>query len=1218
MLLNSGNDRENYLRAVPGYPSFIDLIQVLKEGNDLSVQDFWEFLYHQKAPLTITLVEDNPLNHQLYHLFFEQQNQKKLKQNAPIHIGFPILIWYEAGDLRSAPLFLLKLEIHPKFDQPNQWSMQVTHGNTLFSNPLLNFAASIPPFWEKPDFELPDAQKLAQLATIFEAEHDGDDEWQEYPGLKDLFNTDHYKLLKSSMVLGLFPEPEQYRNYPNTELDLPQPIANWRHQLTIPKLDPNQRAVHDQLQDKALSVVTGGPGTGKKHLTEALLINALSNHKKILLISGKPTNIPTFQKYLDRHHLGHLSFWLREMDQDLDLLLALLCHPVKTDHLFSNEQKLKDWVKKSDEIQQFKQRYDAAFRSVKKKIFGTFDWSQTVGIYLKARNNAGKAILSSELSQKDFEFHLEEYKELAHSIQKAQNLFQGVKSIRHPLRALHPSIFLSLSEEEALNFVTKQLHFFLDQLTNLQQDFIQVTNNYKQKLTDYFENYYQQQSRQIQDLTLSIANNITAYGKDFELSSKASLKFIGVFSNRVKKIAEERNSILEDYHTLLRSVKSMPELNFVPPPATQQISIRQINHSLATYKDLLDNWIQSTPSLIEQHLKRLNFQNATPQVGLQSQILDLEAKLDQIVEELNHSNLLAEKKTQPMLTLPKRQHKTEQLMEFLEHLHINLSHFSPFYQWQHSWLQQEANAQALIKAIIRAKPDHWVIAFDNWYLQQLLTRNQSANLPQQDFVDYDILKKQETLQNELAIQINSVWEIDRQDLARYFRKQQKQISDQGDLRNFFAEEGKSVFLSIPTFFSTPEQAVKCFQNIDYPIFDLIIFESAQFIDEQMGRYLQRLGKQQVVIGNDQFIQNDEKEDYLEYLLKQGIKTTELKNIHKYYPANLFQLANGSLITENAIDHFTVESIALAGQYNEALGINSAEVHYIIQFLHQLERSPQRTYPKIAIVCNTTKQRNYISKAILKIKQDGSFEEKENCLQMERNGLMVLHLSELEASRFDLLLYTFTYGPEKSSQNVFTKHADVLNTAAGVRQVNELMSTASETIRIIHSIPEHMIDKWAESEKDHGYFLIANYLKMVHALKTGQSTVQKQITKTIQNAYPQASEQLLQQPLYEEIAGALKRQLPNGIIHQNYQRAHLKVPLLIQNSRETDLQLAIIVDYFLVDGKASDLDWELKQRKILKKAGIQILTTYSIDWWKNPFHASQQLVDKIKLLWAEGK
>ncbi|MEM6380101.1 MAG: hypothetical protein AAF705_18045, partial [Bacteroidota bacterium] len=570
MLLSSGNDRENYLQAVPGYPNCIDFVQVLNNYSNFSPQDFWSVIFHQKTPLPIALPEEDPISHQFYHLFFEQQNQKKLKQNPPLHLGFPMLIWHEKGELKSAPLLFLKVEIHPKFDHPNQWQIQLAQGSSLFTNPFINFTELSSPFWEKNGFELPNIQQRAELAAILEAEPEATEEWEAYPDLQDLANFDHFKSLSSSIVLGSFNGPGHYREYPTSQLDLPEPITKWRHQLTIPKLDPNQRVVHDQNQDAALSVVTGGPGTGKKHLTEALLINALSNHKRTLLVSGKPTNIPTFQNYLDRHQVGHLSFWLRQIDQDLDLLLALLCHPVKTDHLFSNEQKLKDWLKQTDEIQQFKQRYDAAFRSVKKKIFGSFNWSQTVGIYLKARGNAEKAILSSELSENDFNFDLHEYEVLSNSIHKAQNLFQEVKSIRHPLRALHPSIFLSLAEKEALSFVSQQLHFFIDQLTKLQQEFIQVTNNYKQQLTDYFDNYYKQQTRQIQDLELSIANNITAYGRDFELSSKASLKFIGVFSNRVKKIATVRKDILTNYHALLKSVRPMPELNFVPPSTVQQ------------------------------------------------------------------------------------------------------------------------------------------------------------------------------------------------------------------------------------------------------------------------------------------------------------------------------------------------------------------------------------------------------------------------------------------------------------------------------------------------------------------------------------------------------------------------------------------------------------------------------------------------------------------------
>lgn len=1212
------NDRNSFLQAVPDYPEYIDWINLISYNDDLSPKDAWNTLNTHQGSLHLSLSEDDPLSHQLYHLYFEQQNQKKHHQNTPLHLGAPLLIWNTAEGLRSAPLYLLPVEIHPKFDKKGHWTLQIAPNATLFANPLIDLPDSAAAFSEKMKIELPNLEEIQRLANLLDLKAAETEDWTLFPDAKHWPSQAGNKTLIPSMVLGIFESPEKYKDYNIDHTDLMELIAKWRHQFTIPDLDPSQRAVLDISQDEAITIATGGPGTGKKQLSEAIVINALSNQKKILLITGKPANIPRLQSYLDQQQLGHLSFWLRQPDQDLSLLLALLSNPIKIDSLFTNEQQLKNWQKETDELQQFKQRYDSAFRAVRKTSFGSFDWSQTVGLYLKAKKQSGKAILSSELHQNDFQFNLREYEQVSKAIHKAQTLFESVKSIRHPLRVLHPNIFLSLSQSEALDFTSNQLHFFLDQLTRLQQEYIQFTNKYKQKLNDYFENYYRLHLRQVEDLELAIANNITAYGRDFELSSKTSLQFIGVFSRRIKKIATERDRIIELYQQLLQAIKPMPELNVALPAPVQQTSIRQITSFINEYKTNLTTWIKASPNLIEQHLKRLDYQNAITALGLQGSLIDLETRLDQIVEELNQCNLLEDIQTQPMLTLPKRQQKTEQLMDFLENLQINLAHFPAFYQWQHFWLQQNTNIQSLIKAIIRAKPDHWINAFENWYLQQLLTKYQSTALPQQDFSDFQASKKLHRIQQNLAPQINSIWEPARQDLAKFFRRNQKQLAKEGNIANFFSENGKSITAAMPLFLSTPLSALKCFSGITYPIFDVIIFESAQFINEKWGRHLQRLGKQQIIIGNDQFIHNDEKEDYLEFALQQNLEKVQLRKIHKYYPANLFQLLNGASITEKAMKSFKVKAIQLEGDYNEGLGINSAEVHYIIQFLQQLERSPQRTYPKIAIVCNTIKQRDYIAKAILKIKQDGTYEEKDNFLQMERNGLMVLHLNELEASRFELLLYSFTFGNTKNKPQEFTAHASILNTSAGLRQLNELMSTASKEIQIIHSIQPDKIEDWAYSEAEQGYFLLANYIRMIQAIDQSDSTAQKSITQHFQKAYPEETPPALELPLYEEIAAALQLHLPGTQLHQNFQKAHLKVPLLVQSPDQTNQQLAVIVDYFLGQTKVTDFNWEINQRKILQQAGIKIITTYSIDWWKHPEKATLNLVEKIKQRWAEGK
>lgn len=1205
----------NYTQAFPKALSCCDWTPIGEKN--------WITKLLRDEEIDLSVEVEQVANLTLHHLFFEQQNQRQSSRTREIALGFPLVFRLQNKSLEALPVFIWPLKLRPAPRDINQWRVKTTPDFRPILNPVLQeqFEAQLAGL--QPDEWLASEKPFVELAALLSLEYlaPESDEWQAYPDFSKLQDLEAPGLLYPTAVLGLFPaEYAFHQDLPRIDVPpLGKADITWRHHISHLDLDPSQQAALNHFYESETTLVTGAAGTGKTHLVKSLVVNALSNQKKTLLISNRPTTIQKIQEELEQLDLSHLSYWLRNPQSDAGILPRLLQFPLQPKQLWSGEPPLRAWLRRADEYQQFKDRQDNAFRAARTPIFGPMDWAQTLGLYLKTAEQGGRALLGIQLQAQDFKLNIEEFTAISKQLETGQQLFRQIGSIRHPLKRLHPDIFSRHNQKEALQFVRSKLDFFLHRLEQLQREHISLINQYERQLKAYFEGFYKKYSEQITSIGQQIENNTTAYGNDFLLTSSTSLKLYAPFSKRIRAIKSEKENIIQQSQQLADQMPDMPELECPPLPSPVG-RLKQLQGWLQEMRQSLEQWHAQIPKLLQDHLRRFNYQTTYEKLGMKPEILNLEAALDQTIEALNDTQLLEEKQTQPMLTLPKRQQRIESLVEYLETIQINLRDFPVFYDWQRFWLDQDARIQEIIQAIIRSKSEHWQQTFEAWYLQQLLESRQSTHLPEHSYAPTEQIESLQVLRGSLPEQINYQWEAKRQESARQLKRtlDLKPKSPGLDfLRKLMAQSGKALTQSLPLLISTPEQAVALLKETQQPFFDLVIFESAQFIDAEQGAFLQQFAKQSFIIGNNRFVIGDDKADLLEAELTAGRPGFELAYFHQYYPGHLWQLMRGLHITEKAVQPFSIGIHPIRGKYNEGLGINTDEVYHVMEYLKSRKKNKGRIYSSLAIVCNTVAQRNFISKAILDIKRKGSEEERNNILQMERNGLMVLHLDELAAYRFEELLYSFTYAVDPETSEM-TAHAAHLNQPAGLRQLNELMAIARSNLQIVHSLSPEWLNQQIDHKEQSGYFLFSNYLRMLQAIRQGDAERQGLISKRVSDYFRQPLPQLPPTPLYDEIATRLAYFLPDVQIQRHYREADLRFPMLVRHKDYPEQQIAVIADYFVSNYRATQMVWEEEQRNKYARRNIYCLPTFSLSWWQDPDRAAQALANLIIETWEQEK
>ncbi len=547
-----------------------------------------------------------------------------------------------------------------------------------------------------------------------------------------------------------------------------------------------------------------------------LLTNALSNGQKCLVVSESVADLQQAQQYLSKAGLDQLHYLLRDPRYDHALLAEILRAVVAGGFPVTNYDK-SQWNFLLEKCRREQQKLNVYTQTIRTPLFGQADWTDTVGMYLCSNRQEGRELLNSQLSPIDFSFTPEEHEELKSGIEQIKPLFARVQTLKHPLRWLHPVLFTGMSQANAFSYIQEQTRLFSSKTAQLQHRYITKTNEYAEKLTGLFQQYFQQMDQRSTALLETIGDFSRRYGSDFEQSGIGSLQFKSIFSSKPKQALAAKKQVIDQFEHLRKTFQQEAyfDFHFSKEPNTHRMD--KVAAEAHAFREQLYQWGRQMPDLVTEEIQRLSEKTVHPRLDHQEQIGELEYALDLLLEELNEARLFSSTFEHNMLTIPKRQKYLEEVQEKLETIQHNMREFGTFYDWQRAWLQLPPAGQKLITALVKVKPRHWAAAFESWYFHHCLSRMEKNVLPiaepQYDRDETDI----QALQGLMRKQIAAWW----QDNQRQFLKQFKRDHRETYQRIF--EKSKSPLHSwdlllgdgleavstiMPVLFCTPAVAVQ--------------------------------------------------------------------------------------------------------------------------------------------------------------------------------------------------------------------------------------------------------------------------------------------------------------------------------------------------------------------------------------------------------------------------
>lgn len=213
------------------------------------------------------------------------------------------------------------------------------------------------------------------------------------------------------------------------EISLDELEENLFQPISSVETDPSQQSILHSLERKRNLLIQGPPGTGKSQTLTAVLINALENNKKTIVICEKRTALEVLHKALSEKGLHDNCVLIRDVVKDRKIVVDSVRSRIddsqyrKNSYNYSKESLERTLQKAKKIINSINRKH----QKIGQEILGSNNWTDIVGKYLnELRNHNGfKLTLEKQL----FEYSANELDNYLDLIQKGSSLYTNFLSI---------------------------------------------------------------------------------------------------------------------------------------------------------------------------------------------------------------------------------------------------------------------------------------------------------------------------------------------------------------------------------------------------------------------------------------------------------------------------------------------------------------------------------------------------------------------------------------------------------------------------------------------------------------------------------------------------------------------------------------------------------------------------------------------------------------------
>ncbi len=322
---------------------------------------------------------------------------------------------------------------------------------------------------------------------------------------------------------------------------------------------------------------------------------------------------------------------------------------------------------------------------------------------------------------------------------------------------------------------------------------------------------------------------------------------------------------------------------------------------------------------------------------------------------------------------------------------------------------------------------------------------------------------------------------------------------------------------------------------------------------------------------------------------------------------------------NNFDYVPIKYIQVNGTFSEHT--NDAEAEMVLSIIDKnINRLPNGEYPTVGIATFNIAQRNLIKSKILERQKFPKYAEFNIKIQeLEKNGMFVKNLENIQGDERDVIILSTTYGRGKDGK--FAQRFGPINHSKGYKLLNVIITRAKYKVYCCSSIPEQAFMNYKEyltlegsNNKRAVMYAYLAYCKAVSELDNDSRlsvlTALAENTTNSAGINPQDFGEL-ESPFEEEVYQSLADHFGTEKLIPQLQFAGFRIDIVYDPKLIGVPKIAIECDGAKYHSSREAYLYDRHRQKILENHGFVFHRIWSTNWWRNSNRETKRLVDFIK-------
>lgn len=597
--------------------------------------------------------------------------------------------------------------------------------------------------------------------------------------------------------------------------------------------------------------------------------------------------------------------------------------------------------------------------------------------------------------------------------------------------------------------------------------------------------------------------------------------------------------------------------------------------------------------------------------------------------------------------------------------------FRKEYDWHNFINNLTENNSFIINALLDSP--NWLTDFYVYYFNRLLRENATDNLPIDQHSIDDLFKAEHNVKTNQINFVNNIWFNEQYNKTETFDRDNAALK----VKNLFNFKGSAghrryslrsiverdidLFTSFfPVILTTPDVASNLFnQNNKY--FDIVLFDEASQLRLEDNLPAMLKGKQIVIAGDehqmppsnyfskildgdveseDEIVEDDSNIikdkssldslalsclSLLEFGTEMNFSSKSLDFHYRSKHPDLIEFSNHAFYKQKlkalpqVLDYKAISYINVGGVFENR--VNELEADMVLSILeNNIKKDSKNRYPSVGIATFNITQRDLIKNKIVERQKQEKFKDFNNkILELEKEGLFVKNLENIQGDERDIIILSTTYG--NNVDGSFAERFGPLNFEKGYKLLNVIVTRAKYKNFIVTSIPEERILNFKSylvtQKSNNKKAVLYAYLAYSKAVSDGNNELRLAVLEALKANYINEANidsdvtPRLESPFEEEVYERLSKKMDKTFIKTQYKVGGFRIDMVIDFLTPGIPKIALECDGAKYHSSDEAYLYDLHRQRILEAQGFVFHRIWGTNWWRDPNSELDKLLSFIE-------